>query len=110
MVQNAFVGVDLFLHDNLAHDGGEGNGELVRLVPAKRIRQITLCVRIYKQYLLSLSYKPYAEIGGGCNITTSLLGSVKLMALVMWLSSLMFLNMKRAACITANGPVIRYCL
>ena len=37
-----------------------------------------------------MPYKPYAEIDGGCNITTSLLGLVKLMALVMWLSSFAF--------------------
>ena len=69
MVQNAFVGVDLFLHDNLAHDGGEGNGELVRLVPAKRIRQITLCVRVNEQYLLTLPRKPDTEIDGCCRFS-----------------------------------------
>ena len=34
--------------------------------------------------------EPYAKIDGGCNITTSLLGLVKLMALVVWLFSFAF--------------------
>ena len=34
--------------------------------------------------------KPYAKIDGGCNITTSLLGLVKLMALAVWLFSFAF--------------------
>ena len=37
-----------------------------------------------------MPHKPYAEIDGGCNITTSLLGLVKLMALVVWLFSFAF--------------------
>ena len=34
--------------------------------------------------------EPYAKIDGGCNITTSLLGLVKLMALAVWLFSFAF--------------------
>jgi hypothetical protein len=37
-----------------------------------------------------MPHKPYAEIDGACNITTSLLGLVKLMALVVWLFSFAF--------------------
>ena len=37
-----------------------------------------------------MPHKPYAKIDGGCNITTSLLGLVKLMALAVWLFSFAF--------------------
>ena len=37
-----------------------------------------------------MPHKPYAEKDGGCNITTSLLGLVKLMALAVWLFSFAF--------------------
>lgn len=37
-----------------------------------------------------MPHKPYAKKDGGCNITTSLLGLVKLMALAVWLFSLTF--------------------
>ena len=37
-----------------------------------------------------MPHKPYAKKDGGCNITTSLLGLVKLMALAVWLFSFAF--------------------
>ena len=64
MAQNALRRVKRLVGDDLRHNGGEGDVELVRLVPAKRIRQIALCVRVYEQHLLALPRKPDTEVDG----------------------------------------------
>ena len=69
MVQDPFIRHDRLLHDDLAHNGSQGNRKLIWLIPTERIRKVALRVRIYEQHLLSLPRKPDAEIDGRCRFT-----------------------------------------
>lgn len=42
----------------------KGYGQLIRFIPAERIRKVALCVCINEQYFLSLPCKPDTEVDG----------------------------------------------
>lgn len=62
VTQDALIGTDGLVGDNLAHQVGQGRGQLVRLRPAQHLGQVPLSVCVHQKDFLPCRERPMARL------------------------------------------------
>ena len=64
VMQDALIGADRLIGDDLAHQVGQGGGKLVRLGPAQHLGQVSLGICVHQKDFFTLPGKTNGKAGG----------------------------------------------